>query len=60
MVLILTQHDKDTPAVQTELVFFLSMNTSVETIDNYMEQTADFKFTINDFLISRSGQKGGI
>ena len=38
MALILTKNYRDAPAVSTELVKFLSMNTSVEAVDRLVEQ----------------------
>ena len=52
MAVILSQHYKDTPAVSTEPVNFLSMNTSVEAVDRMGEQTAGFKATIVDLTKS--------
>ena len=48
MVLILNQRYTDTPAILTELVFCVSMHISVEAVDKCVEQTADFKVTMND------------
>ena len=52
MALILSQHYKDAPAVSAELVKFLSMNTSVEAVENLVKQTAGFKATINELTKS--------
>ena len=38
MALILTKNYWDAPAVSTELVKFLSMNTSVEAVDKLVDQ----------------------
>ena len=45
MTLILGQNYKDSPVVSTELVKFLSMNTSVEAVDKLVEQTATFQLS---------------
>ena len=42
MTQIVAQNYKDAPVVSTELVKFLSMNTSVEAVDKLTEQTATF------------------
>ena len=45
MTLILGQNYKDSPVVSTELVKFLSMNTSVEAVEKLVEQTATFQLS---------------
>ena len=46
MALILSKSYRDAPAVSTELVKFLSMNTSVEAVDKLVDQSRDFQTTI--------------
>ena len=48
MALILAKNFKDAPAVSTELVKFLSMNTSVEAVNKLTEQTATFKTSLEE------------
>ena len=48
MALIQSQNYKGAPAVSTELVKFLSMNTSVEAVDKLIEQGAEFKTNFSD------------
>ena len=48
MTLVVGQNYKDAPAVSTELVKFLSMNTSVEAVDRLVEQSADLKSSYAD------------
>ena len=48
MALILSQNYKDAPAVSTELVKFLSMNTSAQAVDTLVEQCKDFKAQITE------------
>ena len=48
MSLILSKNFKDAPAVSTELVKFLSMNTSVEAVDKLTEQTGGFSSAISE------------
>ena len=52
MALIMTKHYRDAPAVSTELVKFLSMNTSVEAVDRLVDQGKEFQTTISS--MSRS------
>ena len=46
MALILANNFKDAPAVSTELVNLLPMNTSVEAVDKLTNQTAGFHSSI--------------
>ena len=48
MTLVVGQNYKDAPAVSTELVKFLSMNTSVEAVDRLVEQSAELKSSYAD------------
>ena len=48
MTLVVEQNYKDAPAVSTELVKFLSMNTSVEAVDRLVEQAAELKTSCAD------------
>ena len=48
MTVIVGQNYKDAPAVSTELVKFLSMNTSVEAVDKLVEQSAEWKTAFGD------------
>ena len=48
MTQIVAQNYKDAPVVSTELVKFLSMNTSVEAVDKLTEQTATFRTSIEE------------
>lgn len=47
MVLILSQRYKDAPAVPTELVKFLPMNTSVETMDMRIKESVATNSTLS-------------
>ena len=48
MAVVVGQNYKDAPAVSTELVKFLSMNTSVEAVDRLVEQATEWKTTFGD------------
>ena len=48
MTQIVAQNYKDAPVVSTELVKFLSMNTSVEAVDKLIEQSATFKTSMEE------------
>ena len=48
MIEIVGQNYKDSPVVSTELVKFLSMNTSVEAVDKLTEQGAILKTSIEE------------
>ena len=48
MTEVVSQNYKDAPAVSTELVKFLSMNTSVEAVDRLVEQVAEMKGSYGD------------
>ena len=47
MTLVLTKNYNDAPAVSTELVKFLSMNTSVEAVDRLTDQSREFQTTVS-------------
>ncbi len=51
MTLILAKNYRDAPAVSTELVQFLSMNTSVEAVDRLVEQMREVQ--TNNTAMSR-------
>ena len=57
MTEVVVQNYKDAPAVSTELVKFLSMNTSVEAVDRLVEQVAEMKSSYGD--MSRKVQGAG-
>ena len=57
MAVILSQYYKDAPAVSTELVKLLSINTSVEAVDRLVEQVAEMKSAYGD--MSRKVQGAG-
>ena len=48
MTQVVGQNYKDAPSVSTELVKFLSMNTSVEAVDRLVEQSAEWKVSFGD------------
>ena len=48
MIVVVEQNYKDAPAVSTELVKFLSMNTSVEAVDRLVEQATDWNISFGD------------
>ena len=48
MTEVVKQNYKDAPAVSTELVKFLSMNTSVEAVDRLVEQSAEWRIAFGD------------
>ena len=54
MALILTKHCRDATAVSTELVKFLSMNTSVKAVDRLIEQSNEVQTTITTMTKSVS------
>ena len=57
MSLILEQSYKDALVVSTELVKFLSINTSIEVVDNVVEQPKGFKTSIVELTKSVTSAK---
>ena len=58
---VMEDNFKDSPAVSTELVKFLSMNTSVEAVDRLTEQSSEFKTAIAELTkkLAGVGKDGG-
>lgn len=48
MAAIFNKDYKDAPAVFTELVKFLSMNTSVDVVDRLVDQVQDIKANLSN------------
>ncbi len=47
MSLIMSKHYRDAPAVSTELVKFLLMNTSVEAVNRLVDRGREFQITVS-------------
>ena len=55
MTVVVGQNYKDAPALSTELVKFLSMNTSVEAVDRLVEQSSELKTSYGDMARNIQG-----
>ena len=61
MALVVNHNFKDSPAVSAELVKFLSMNTSVEAVDQLTSQMLEFKNQFSDMnrKVTSAGKEAG-